>query len=163
MIFQKFLPLWRSCDAAETWNAIVVKRGAKSNSPVAINQTVDGTPYVVSDIPQKIIDGSAREVLGIWPLNEKRTDFEPVIIARNCRDEFGSPPGGSTWVCDHPSAATMRLSDGKWHNILAYHILELAEIQRWWHRKGAQTPTPQTGCYVEEVHSPGEAIPAWNF
>jgi hypothetical protein len=157
------IQIWRSYDDALTWKQIINKKGVRSNSPVTLNQAVDGTPYVASDISQEIINDSAREILGIWPLNAKRTGLKPVIIARDCRVEFGSPPGGSSWVCDHPSAATIKLSDGKWHNILAYRILELAEIQRWWLRRGTETPTPQTGCYIEEVYSTGKVIPTWNF
>ena len=99
----------------------------------------------------------------MWPLNDTRTDLMPVLVARDCRGEYGAPPGGSSWVCDHPSGATIRLADGKWHSIIVYRMLELAEIQRWWLRSGIEAPTPQTGCYVEEVHSTDSAIPAWNF
>ena len=52
-----------------------------------------GTPFVVSSIAQ-YADGSDRETLGLWPLNATLTGLEPVLIARDCRDDFGSPPGG---------------------------------------------------------------------
>ena len=166
--------IWRSDDNAETWKRIINKKGLRSNSPVTINQAADGTPYIVSNLSQQLVDetrriyesgseNNGREILGIWPLNVKRTDLLPVIVARDCKDEFGTPPGGSSWVCDHPSGATIRLSDGKWHSIIVYRMLELAEIQRWWLRSGIETPAPQTGCYVEEIHSTDKAIPAWNF
>jgi hypothetical protein len=128
------IQIWRSEDDAETWKRIISRKGLRSNSPVTINQAADGTPYIASNLSQQLVDetrkiyesgseNNGREILGIWPLNDKRTDFMPIIIARDCRDEFGAPPGGSSWVCDHPSGATIKLSDGKWHSILVYRML----------------------------------------
>jgi len=96
-------------------------------------------------------------VLGLWPLNEDRTDLEEVLIARDCRAEFGFAPSGSWWRVDHPRSAVVQLADGGWHDVLIYQIADNLEIE------GAADMAPQTGHYVEEVFSRGEAIPAWNF
>ena len=52
---------------------------------------------------------------------------------------------------------TLRLADGKWHNVLGMRILEYGELTF------AMPPTPKSGAYLEEVISSGEAIPIWNF
>ncbi|MBT5874268.1 MAG: hypothetical protein HOH43_12685 [Candidatus Latescibacteria bacterium] len=82
--------------------------------------------------------------------------MEPVV-ARSCRAEFGVPPGDSAWRADHPVAATVHLADGQWHNILGYRLVEVAELTH------ATPPTPQTGAYLEEVITQGQAVPAWNW
>ncbi len=101
--------------------------------------------------------GWTRKTLGIWPLNEDRTGLVTPIVARDCRGEWGPPPGGTTWRIDHPSAMTVQLSDGRWHNILGTRVLEFGEITH------AMDPTPRTGAYLEEVISAGEPIPIWKF
>lgn len=101
--------------------------------------------------------GWLREKICLWPLNADRTGLELPIIARDCHREFGPPPGGSTWNADHPSAATVRLGDGAWHDILGYRVVERGEITY------GMDPAPQTGAYLEEVDSAGGTIPAWNF
>ena len=60
------------------------------------------------------------------------------------------------WRVDHPSAATLQLADGRWHNVMGYRIHEDVESPEL-------TPPPQTGAYLEEVISSGEPIPTWNF
>jgi hypothetical protein len=90
-------------------------------------------------------------------LNTERNGLDTPVIARDCSAEFGSPPGGSAWRADHPSAMTLRLADGKWHNVLGMRILEYGELTF------AMPPTPSSGAYLEEVISSGEAIPIWNF
>jgi len=82
---------------------------------------------------------------------------EEPILARDCRAEFGPPAGGSSWNAHHPVAASLRLNDGAWHNVLSYRVCERGEIT---HQLG---PTPQTGAYLEEVISAGPAVPVWNF
>ena len=66
-------------------------------------------------------------------------------------------PSGSWWRADHPTSAVVQLRDGEWHSVLVYRIVDNGEVE------GDADPPPQTGCYVEEVLSPGEAIPTWSF
>ena len=47
---------------------------------------------------------------------------------RDCRGEWGPPPGGSTWRIDHPSGTTVKLADGQWHHILGARVVEYAEL-----------------------------------
>src|SRR5438093_9127761 len=71
--------------------------------------------------------GWMREKLYLWPLRADRAGLEPPLVARDCRAEFGAPPGGSVWVADTPSAAVVRLADGAWRCLLGYRIVERAE------------------------------------
>ena len=93
----------------------------------------------------------------LWPLNAARTGLEAPLVARSCRAEFGPPPGDSAWRADHPSAVTVQLADGEWRHVLGYRIVEVAELTH------ATDPTPQTGAYLEEVITDGQAIPVWNW
>ncbi|MCK5734641.1 MAG: exo-alpha-sialidase [Candidatus Latescibacteria bacterium] len=146
--------VWRSADNGETWEQIIYRKECRSRSPVSLNRAVDGTPYIAANVPPH---DRTREVLCYWPLNESRTDLEECRIARDAPAEFGPAPSGSWWRVDHPNSAIVQLADGAWHSILVYRISDNGEIE------GDADPTPQTGCYVEEVLSRGEAIPAWNF
>lgn len=167
--------VWRSEDDGGTWTKAMHVRGVVSSAPISLNQAADGTPYVAANLyevflhPMGIVkvrrdsDGRAigggwtRKTLCIWPLDEDRTGLETPIVARDCRGEWGPPPGGSTWRIDHPSSMTVQLADGKWHNLLGIRVLEYGELT---HMMG---PTPQTGAYLEEVISAGQAIPVWGF
>mgnify|MGYP006145732939 CR=1 FL=1 len=52
------------------------------------------------------------------------------IVVKDCRAEFGPPPGNSnwTWRADHPSGMTLRLADGKWHTILGVRVQDYREV-----------------------------------
>ena len=146
--------VWSSKDNGETWKQIIYRKNCRSRSPVSINQAADGTPYIAANLfPQS----RTREILCLWPLNADRTELGELYIARDARGQFGPAPSGSWWRVDHPVSAVLRLADGEWHSVLAYHIVDNGEIE------GFGSPTPQTGCYLEEVFSRGETIPAWRF
>jgi hypothetical protein len=67
--------------------------------------------------------------------------------------EFGRP-STRAWKLDHPTSATLRLGDGRWRHFLIYRGKE---------DPTSRGPTPQAGCYVEEVSSTGLALPLWNL
>ena len=138
-------------DGGPEWRQAVRALKAHSPGPMSINRAADGTSYIAANLL-----GSGRETLCIWPLNAERTALKEPVTGRAAREEFGAAPGKSRWMVDHPSGAVVRLSDGRWHAVLAYRILGQAE------HRGAG-PATQTGCYIEEVISSGPAIPAWRF
>lgn len=148
------MAVWRSTDSGETWEQIIYRKNCRARSPVTINRTADGTPYIAANLPS---NSRTREVLGLWQLNKERTDFEDVIIARDCRAEFGFAPSGSWWRVDHPRSTVLQLADGAWHDVLIYQIVDNLQIE------GDADMAPQTGHYLEEVFSDGKAIPAWQF
>lgn len=148
------IAVWRSRNDGSTWEQVIYEKNRRARSPVSINRTVDGTPFIAANTPPL---RRTREVLSIWPLDESRTKLEGRITARDARAQFGLAPSGSWWRVDHPTSAVVRLADGKWHSILAYRIADNGEIE------GDAPPAPQTGCYVEEVFSAGPPVPVWKF
>lgn len=148
------LAVWRSTDNGKSWKQAVYRRRCRSRSPVSVNRAADGTAFVVANFPPLM---RRRDILCYWPLNAARTDLGELRIARDVRGEFGPAPSGSWWRIDHPASAVVRLADGAWHGLLVYRIVDNGEIE------GNAHPTPQTGCYVEEVFSSGPAIEAWRF
>lgn len=167
--------VWRSLDNGGSWEKIIHVADVISSSPITLNQAADGTPYIASNIFMVPLDsipkrfripadkqgrvrggGWTRQKLYLWPLTEDRSGLQAPILGRHCKADFGPAPSGSMWRADHPVAATVRLADGKWHNIMGYRIHDDVESH------DLEAP-PQTGAYLEEVVSAGEPIPTWNF
>jgi hypothetical protein len=174
--------VWRSANQGASWTQILEVLGPISMSPISINQAADGTPYIganLYEVPlfpigderynhsgyntqnhgsgRQRFGGWLREKLVLWPLSKERTRLESPIIMRDCRGEFGPPPGGSSWHADHPSSMVLQLAGGKWHNIVGYRVLERAEATH------AISASAHSGAFLEEVISAGPARPAWNF
>jgi hypothetical protein len=144
--------VWRSTDGGQTWELIVDKSDLVGGNPISVNRALDGTPYVVSNTVKE--DRSySREVLVLWPLNAQRSGLEPRLVVRDGPGEFGRP-STRAWKLDHPTSATLRLGDGRWRHFLIYRGKE---------DPTSRGPTPQAGCYVEEVSSTGLALPLWNL
>ena len=168
--------VWRSQDGGKSWTKIIHVRDAIGGSPITLNQAADGTPYIAATLnevllhplaerfrPKKNDQGivhaspAGREKLCLWPLNEARDGLETPTLVRDSVSEFGLAPSGDTWNIDHPSAMTVQLADGEWHNVIGMRICDHAEV-----KEGAD-PAPQAGCYVEEVLSLGTPVPAWSL
>jgi len=145
--------VWRSRDGGENWYEVLHKPDLRANAPVVLNQAADGTPYVAANDP-----ASFRAALRLWPLNPDRTDVEAPVVARDCVRDFGPAPEGTTWFADHPVSATVRLADGRWHNLLCYRVMAFST-----EGVGGETLTPHTGCYIEEVSSTGPTRAPWQF
>ena len=147
--------VWRSLDNGETWKQVIYQKNYHAGpAPITINRAADGTPYIAANL---FPYSPTREILCFWPLNADRTELGELTIARDARGQFGPAPSGSWWRVDHPNSSVLRLADGKWHGVLTYHIADNGENDSF------ASPTPQTGCYVEEIISTGKAIPVWNF
>jgi hypothetical protein len=174
--------VWRSTDAGRTWPKLIHVRGARGSAPICLNQAADGTPYVASNLYEVLLHpvaerfmperdaagrirggGRLREKLCFWPLDPARTGVEIPSVVRDGRAEFGAPPSGGTWWIDHPSAATVRLADGRWHNVVVIRICDGGEVQSSFDKLCCDAPAPQSGTYLEEVTSPGAPFPPWRF
>lgn len=168
--------VWRSSDGGKAWKKIIHVVGESSPSVISLNQATDGTPYVATNLydvllrplperfrPKKNSAGVTlgaplgREKLCLWALNASRDALDVPILVRDSEKEFGLAPSGDTWNVDHPSAMTVRLRDQHWHNVIVMRICDHAEV------RAGYLPAPQTGTYVEEVISKGNAISQWNF
>lgn len=160
------LCLWRSSAAGE-WKQVLDVPRARLNSPVTVNVAADGSAYLVSNpynaafVPETDVTGRGRETLVLWPLDAKRRRLEPAQLIRDCLAEFGPPPSATApeyWMADHPTGATVRLKDNRWHHILAYRVCHCPR-----YRPSGTTPSPHSGCHVEEVLCRGTPRPAWRI
>jgi hypothetical protein len=170
--------IWRSRDAGLTWTLIIHVRSPVGHGPISLNRAADGSPFVVANLNEVLLHPTApqaklaprldakgrvraggwfREKLYLWPLNTERNGVELPSLVRDPRAEFGIPPGGTLWDCDHPIGATVRLRDDLWHGLVCFRLVEKGEVDR------SFGPTDYTGCYVEEVFSSGPGLPAWHF
>ncbi len=143
--------IWRSTDGGSTWNLIIEEADARGQAPVTLNQAVDGTPYLVISA-----FGHERDLLVIRPLSAKRDKLEDPIVVRDAVKDFGPPPVGPVWFVDHSQSTTVRLADGKWHNLIVYRVMDRGE-------HAGKAPAPETGLYVQEVVSSGKPLPRWRF
>ncbi len=172
--YKRSIRVWRSTDAIR-WKRLLYLPGVLPLSPVALHRATDGTLFIaanlISDLPVEMakrfplpkdaagqpLKGRIRETLCLWPLDVKNARLKSPLVIRDGRADFGPPPGGITWTLDHPIAANLQLSDGRWHTVLGYRVVDRAETARGF------APPPETGAYLEEVISTGNPIPAWRF
>ncbi|MBL9216605.1 MAG: hypothetical protein JNG83_14095 [Opitutaceae bacterium] len=168
--------LWRQARPGGEWELRCDLPRMLPSTPAVLGQAVDGTPYLAGNLWQpeyRLPAGlyadagvsrlepvgwrGERSTLCVWPLNEARDGFEAPLIARDPRTEFGLPPHGTLWAADHPVSNQVRLADGQWHTLMSYRMLE------WKENTHFIPPSPQTGCYLDEVVSFGPPRPLWNF
>ena len=168
--------VWRSTDNGRTWRDHLKVQWVRSAAPVTINRAADGTPFLLANLYETPLCGTAdplltprspsgwvsiggyrRDKLYAWALSEDRENLEAPVLMRDCPADFGEPPGGSTWSADHPMAQPLRLADERWHTVITYRTLERGE-----NGLGC-APTEYTGCFVEEVQCAGEPVPLWRF
>ena len=142
--------VYRSADNGRTWRSLLHLPLARSNSPVVLNMTAQGTPFLTAN-PYN--DRALRNKLWLWPLSGDRRDvLDPVSVLEGDR-HFGrprpfAPPNeklDNDWWIDHPIGATIRLGDGRWHNLLCFLVTDAAAHMT------RQEPPPQAGLWIEEV------------
>jgi len=156
--------VWRSTDNGKNWRLVLTERDCCNATPISIVTTADGAPLVVTNARAdafatggKPFHGGVRERLVAWPLNAKRNGLLPSIPVRDANAEFGRAPYGTGWYLDHPCGLVVRLGDGRWHAVVCYRNLDIAEVG------GAKPATKFTGAYVEEIAVDAPALPVWNF
>ncbi len=159
---------------------ISLNQAADGRPFIVCNQWISA----LMDYEGEFMDGSARttcrEVLTLYSLNEERNGLNSPHVVAFPRYVYGPPPSydhsarpsckpaevttdpgaaikGRDWTCDHPSAMTVRLADGRWHSLLCYRLVAQAEVQ------GGILPTPYSGLRIEEVFSTGAPRPEWIF
>ena len=149
--------VWRSADNGANWERIIdIGDDIIGVAPMTLNQAADGTPYIITNPFRGTRPGRGyRGEFFLWTLNPERTGVEPPILVRDAVDDFGPD---ASWKMDHPSAMTVQLADGRWHNVLGYRVMDGNEVG-----PDSPPPNPHTGSYLEEVLSHGEPIPMWKF
>lgn len=147
--------VWRSIDGGAAWELAIDVPDIRASSPVTINCTADGQPYILGN-PWKP-GMNTRDCLAAWPLTADCDGLLPMEVLLDSSGKFGLLGGKYHWTADHPVAAVVRLADGKWHNLFAHRFANRLEI-------GFDLPpTPLTGTYLGEIISEQPALPVWNF
>jgi hypothetical protein len=166
------LRLYRSADG-ENWREAFCIYAQRAISPVILNVTADGRPYIAGNpLRRNNINRSGRtcktawmrDDLFFWPLNDARTGVLTPTNVLDARREFGCARADwndsvNFWYLDHPAGGAFRLADGNWHGLVGFRVCEFAEVAT------SAPPTPHTGYWLEEVHAdnPGTAAPRWLF
>lgn len=152
--------IYRSVDGGKTWKRVFAKRLLEGWNPIVLNRALDGTLYFASNrhhLPL-VHRLAKRNMIWAWPVTDDRTDTLDPILVRDGPTEFGpAPTPNSTWRLDHPVGTNLRLADGVWRHILAYRVLDDAEMYT------TAGPSDRTGTYLEEVITRGEPLPIWKF
>lgn len=160
--------IWRSTDGGQTWALIVNRLNSRNWSPVVLNRTVGGLPFLTANPPppaqtpeerERVKPAWIRDHLWAWPLDLDRLDLQDPSELLDANVQFGLPPKGLPWYIDHPIGTVLRLADERLHSLLSFRVVASAEVA------ADAYPTPQTGAWVEEVTVEGdpEPLPVWNF
>jgi len=147
--------VWSSDDNGATWRVCIEEPNVRSASPVTINRTVDGHPFILGNALDPV--KCNREHLAAWLLSVDRTDLLPMITVVDTTAEYGLLNGQYDWYADHPIGEVVRLADGEWRSIITYRFANRIEV-------GSDLPpTPLTGTYMAEVFSDGDPMPTWRL
>ena len=106
--------IWRSTDGGAAWNLALHEPRVRAESPVTINRSADGTIFIAGNLLAGKLGsakgcGYTREILCLWPLNERRDKLERPVFARCAGFEWGPPPADA-WSVDHPMSAALWLA-----------------------------------------------------
>lgn len=145
------LELWCRTDT-DSWRRSLAIPRKRTPSPVSVCAAADGSVFLCANVA-----GTNRDSLMAWLLNASLDGIAGERLVRDCTAEFGMAPDNTYWACDHPTGATIRLADGRWHNLLLYRLLAFPRGGR------AEPIVPQTGCCVEDIVHTQTIIPAWTF
>lgn len=174
------LRVYRSADNGESWQEIIHLPRKRTATPVVINQTLSGQPFLAgSPYPQrefdklgnKIICTCRREELSFWPLTKDRCSVGDEIRIITAREKWGNgrilefADGQETvkkellYSMDHPVGSIVRLGDEKWHSLVAFRVSDNSLYSK------EIIPSSYAGLWVEEVHDDcGATIePSWQF
>ncbi|MHC4871757.1 MAG: sialidase family protein [Planctomycetota bacterium] len=160
---QKFdVYLWHSADNGSSWELWSHIPKVRSESPVSLNQTVQGVPYIAGNLLTAGLGGSSfgytREILCFWELTEDYKLLKSPYFAHCARTEFGMPPSAAGWRIDHPLSSIINLKDGKWYNIMTARVMAVGETL------SVMKPSEFTGCHIMEVlPGPDEIFTPWKF
>lgn len=171
--------VYRSTDQGETWASVIHLANMRTPSPVTINRTADGLPFLVANpygeqlfdaLGRKIMKSKRRDRLCIWPLTPDRRGVESPLCVLDANRQFGPPRGAQAsgaaradqpnfWFADHPIGGVFRLGDGRWHTLLSFRLTDNAVTTN------GGLPASEAGTWVEEITSDrsGAIVPPWNF
>ena len=166
--------VWRSTDEGVTWESVLHLPQQRAPTPVVINRTASGQPYLSANpyfpiierdsLGKRVAQQMRREHHALWALGpEGRSLASPVIVFDGPKvlGPAQQPPTmqrENRWFLDHPIGAVLRLGDGQWHALQAMRMTDAAGTS-----EGAELARGG-GTWVEEVSDglPAAALP-WTF
>lgn len=148
------LNAWKSSDGGRTWRQIVHFEKVRSNSPTSVGRTADGRVFIAGNFQK-----GYRRHLALWPIAGDGASLGEPVTIRDATKEF--KPNTSMWLIDHPVSAILRLKGGEIVSVLSYR----ARDDFWGKDRNhpVTVPSPEAGCYIETVSSPGQPVPVWEF
>jgi hypothetical protein len=167
--------VYRSTDAGATWASVLHLPRIRNATPVVLNRTVGGTPFLAANPWRRGVDSRGRTIpstrwrdrLSIWPLTADRTGVEAPVCVVDMTEHFGPPRPidgphmihDNTWMADHPIGSVCRLADGAWHALMAFRVSDMAI-----NAGGAAEPACPAGTWIEEIEGDASPpIPVWRF
>ena len=169
--------VYRSADNGKTWEEVVHLPRQRCATPVVLNRTAGGRPYLTgnpfqtqaeADPRGRIIMCTRRRWhLCCWPLTDDRRGVgepdrivdAPVDLGPARPFLHEALPHDNVRCLDHPIGSVCRLADGRWRTMLCFRATDSAV-----NVCGAER-APNDGLYVEEleVADDGPAAPPWRF
>jgi hypothetical protein len=146
----------------------------RNATPVILNRTADGRPYLAANPYETgpdskgrtILSTSRRRALCFWPLTTDRSGVNDAICVLDADRCFGPPRAimnqhmshDNLWMLDHPIGNVCRLADGRWHALQCFRVTDKAVSF------GGAGAAEQSGAWVEEVSDGAETpTPVWRF
>jgi len=165
--------VYRSDDNGTTWRSLIHLPRMRNATPVVLNRTAGGTPFLTANPYQALRDSHGRIIpstmtrnrLALWPVEADQGRLGERFLLLDADQTFGPPPSGSwepylktdnLWSLDHPIAGPIRLADGRWHTLMAFRVTHAAV-----NHAGAE-PAPEGGFWIAEIEKSGETpVPLW--
>jgi len=160
--------IWRSTDNGEHWTLIVDEPNSRNWSPVVLNRTAGGIPFITYNPPpppqtpqekNRVKPAWIRDRLIARTLDLERLTLQEPSELLDGNARFGLPPQGLPWYIDHPIGAIVRLADERLHSLLSFRVAAAAEIA------SDASPAFCTGAWIEEITAPSDPppLPLWTF
>jgi len=144
--------VWLSEDGAATWRTIIDVPEIRSPSPVTINRSPDGTPFILGNP----VD-SNRQVLAAWELSAAFDRLLDPIVILDSAEEFGLFRGKYDWYADHPIGSVVRLASGELRGIITHRFANRIEVGY------DLPPTSSTGTWLYAVRDDDCPLETWRF
>lgn len=166
--------VYRSTDSGATWQRAIHLPRMRNASPVILNRTVGGRPYLAANPyvagpdskGRPVLSTSRRGTLALWPLADGRDGVGEAVCVLDADLRFGPPRTAvagrlkhdNLWILDHPMGSVCRLRDGRWHALQCFRVTDAAV------NFGGAGACEQAGAWVEDVRDGAETpVGAWRF
>lgn len=137
------LRVWCSADKGRTWRLRLDQPDRRPASPVTINCTASGTPYLLANALDTTKKN--REILMAWPLSASLDRLAAPIVVIDTTRQFGLVGGRYDWYVDHALGAVVQAPGSLPRTLITHRLACRLEIGY------DLPPMPQTGSYLAEL------------